>query len=112
MAEKKVIITKPIKKIKIKLSNINIVVPIQIKSETKLLKKLFNKKKFLKATKDVGKIISVKDVVARVSGLFKVLSWEMLRLGVLKIKGMVYDKKYIKSMRSEKSVAIKHWLMT
>jgi hypothetical protein len=91
MAVKNLIIAKPIKKIKIKLSNTNILVPVQIKSETKLLKKLFNKKKFLKATKDVGKIISVKDGVVRVSGLFKVLSGEMLHLGVLKIKGMVLN---------------------
>ncbi len=81
MEVKKPIIAKRIKKVS------NKVVPIQvlIKSETKLLKKVFNKKKFFRATKNVGKIISVKDGVVCVSGLFKVLSGEMVHLGVLNV---------------------------
>ena len=68
---------------------------IILKKKSKLLKKLLSKKKFFKATKDVGKIISVKDGVAKVSGLFNVLSGEMVYLGVLKIKGMVLSLEYI-----------------
>ena len=93
MEGKKVIITKHIKKIKIKLSNTNIVVPVQVlnKSETKLLKKLFNKKLFLNVTKDVGKIISVKYGVARVSGLFNFVFKKMRFLGILKIKAIFFN---------------------
>ena len=45
--------------------------------------------RFYKKATDTGKIISVKDGVARVNGLFGVLSGEMVHLGVLKIQGMV-----------------------
>jgi proton translocating ATP synthase F1 alpha subunit len=60
--------------------------------------KHFNKKKVRKALSsfifyeealDTGKIISVKDGVARVNGLFGVLSGEMVYLGLSKLQGMV-----------------------
>ena len=43
---------------------------------------------------DAGKIISVKDGVARVSGLLGVLSGEMVHLGLSKIQGMVLSLEY------------------
>jgi len=43
---------------------------------------------------DAGKIISVKDGVARVSGLLGVLSGEMVHLGISKIQGMVLSLEY------------------
>jgi proton translocating ATP synthase F1 alpha subunit len=45
--------------------------------------------KFYEEALDTGKIISVKDGVARVNGLFGVLSGEMVHLGKYKIQGMV-----------------------
>jgi proton translocating ATP synthase F1 alpha subunit len=45
--------------------------------------------KFYEQALDTGKIISVKDGVARVNGLFGVLSGEMVQLGITKIQGMV-----------------------
>merc|ERR1711976_153459 len=45
--------------------------------------------KFYDGILDTGTIISVKDGVARVSGLLGVLSGEMVHLGVSKIQGMV-----------------------
>jgi proton translocating ATP synthase F1 alpha subunit len=60
--------------------------------------KKFNKKKvrnvlssfkFYEEALDIGKIVSVKDGVARVNGLFGVLSGEMVHLGVFKLQGMV-----------------------
>jgi proton translocating ATP synthase F1 alpha subunit len=45
--------------------------------------------KFYEEALDTGKIISVKDGVARVNGLFGVLSGEMVFLGIRKVKGMV-----------------------
>jgi len=60
--------------------------------------KKFNKKKvrnvlssfkFYEEALDIGKIVSVKDGVARVNGLFGVLSGEMVQLGVFKLQGMV-----------------------
>ena len=43
---------------------------------------------------DAGKIISVKDGVARVSGLLGVLSGEMVHLGLSKIQGMLLSSEY------------------
>ena len=45
--------------------------------------------KFYEEALDTGKIISVKDGVARVNGLFGVLSGEMVLLGAAKLQGMV-----------------------
>jgi F-type H+-transporting ATPase subunit alpha len=47
------------------------------------------KKLKFKGASETGKIISVKDGVAKVSGLFTVLSGEMVYLGILKVQGMV-----------------------
>jgi len=47
------------------------------------------KLKFYTGSLDTGKIVSVKDGVAKVNGLFSVLSGEMVYLGYLKIQGMV-----------------------
>jgi proton translocating ATP synthase F1 alpha subunit len=44
---------------------------------------------FYEEALDTGKIISVKDGVARVNGLFGVLSGEMVYLGLSKLQGMV-----------------------
>lgn len=56
----------------------------------KKLKNFLSKKKFYIASGEVGQIISVKDGVAKVSGLFNVLSGEMVNLNTFfKIKGMV-----------------------
>lgn len=58
--------------------------------KTKKLKNFLSKKKFYMASGEVGQIISVKDGVAKVSGLFNVLSGEMVNLNTFfKIKGMV-----------------------
>jgi proton translocating ATP synthase F1 alpha subunit len=58
--------------------------------------KLLSKKKFYKATGDVGTIISVKDGVAKVSGLFNVVSGEMVYfLGLSGLKGMVLSLAFI-----------------
>jgi F-type H+-transporting ATPase subunit alpha len=38
---------------------------------------------------DTGRVLSVKDGVARINGLFGVLSGEMVLLGISKIQGMV-----------------------
>jgi proton translocating ATP synthase F1 alpha subunit len=45
--------------------------------------------KFYEEALDTGKIISVKDGVAKVNGLVGVLSGEMVHLGVYKLQGMV-----------------------
>jgi proton translocating ATP synthase F1 alpha subunit len=45
--------------------------------------------KFYEEALDTGKIISVKDGVARINGLFGVLSGEMVQLGCTKLQGMV-----------------------
>merc|ERR1711976_219256 len=50
--------------------------------------------KFYDGILDTGTIISVKDGVARVSGLLGVLSGEMVHLGVSKIQGMVLSLEY------------------
>ncbi len=42
----------------------------------------------------VGRILAVKDGVAKVEGLLSVLSGEMVTLGVFKIKGMVLSLEY------------------
>jgi F-type H+-transporting ATPase subunit alpha len=60
------------------------------KTKKKQLKKILSKKKFYLASGEVGQIISVKDGVAKVTGLFNVLSGEMVNLNTFfKIKGMV-----------------------
>jgi len=53
------------------------------------LRKVLSSFKFYEEALDTGKIISVKDGVARVNGLFGVLSGEMVHLGMEKIQGMV-----------------------
>ena len=53
------------------------------------VRKILSSFKFYEEALDTGKIISVKDGVARVNGLFGVLSGEMVQLGVSKIQGMV-----------------------
>lgn len=55
----------------------------------KTVRKVLSSFKFYEEALDTGKIISVKDGVARVNGLFGVLSGEMVHLGLLKIQGMV-----------------------
>jgi len=60
------------------------------KKTTKVnLKNTLKALKFYEEALDTGKIISVKDGVARVNGLFGVLSGEMVQLGIEKIQGMV-----------------------
>jgi len=53
------------------------------------VRKILSSFKFYEEALDTGKIISVKDGVARVNGLFGVLSGEMVQLGIAKIQGMV-----------------------
>lgn len=60
----------------------------------KKLKKMLSSFKFYEKALDTGKIISVKDGVARVNGLFGVLSGEMVHLGIEKIQGMVLSLEY------------------
>jgi proton translocating ATP synthase F1 alpha subunit len=55
----------------------------------KNVRKILSSFKFYEEALDTGKIISVKDGVARVNGLFGVLSGEMVQLGIAKIQGMV-----------------------
>jgi proton translocating ATP synthase F1 alpha subunit len=55
----------------------------------KTVRKVLSSFKFYEEALDTGKIISVKDGVARVNGLFGVLSGEMVHLGLSKIQGMV-----------------------
>jgi F-type H+-transporting ATPase subunit alpha len=50
--------------------------------------------KSYKGALETGKVSSVKDGVAKVSGLFGVLSGEMVNLGINKIKGMVLSLEY------------------
>jgi F-type H+-transporting ATPase subunit alpha len=50
--------------------------------------------KFYTGALETGKVTSVKDGVAKVSGLFGVLSGEMVNLGINKIKGMVLSLEY------------------
>jgi F-type H+-transporting ATPase subunit alpha len=50
--------------------------------------------KFYEEALDSGVVLSVKDGIAQVSGLFGVLSGEMVFLGSLKIKGMVLSLGY------------------
>lgn len=70
---------------------------VQIKKKKKTkskLKKMLSSFKFYEKALDTGKIISVKDGVARVNGLFGVLSGEMVHLGIEKIQGMVLSLEY------------------
>ena len=55
----------------------------------KTVRKVLSSFKFYEEALDTGKIFSVKDGVARVNGLFGVLSGEMVHLGLSKIQGMV-----------------------
>ena len=55
----------------------------------KTVRKVLSSFKFYEEALDTGKIISVKDGVARVNGLFGVLSGEMVHLGLSKLQGMV-----------------------
>ena len=54
-----------------------------------IVRDILKKFKFYEEALDTGKIISVKDGVARVNGLFGVLSGEMVQLGISKLQGMV-----------------------
>ena len=60
----------------------------------KNIKKTLKLVKFYEEALDTGTIISVKDGVARVNGLFGVLSGEMVFLGIAKIQGMVLSLEY------------------
>jgi proton translocating ATP synthase F1 alpha subunit len=60
----------------------------------KNIKKTLKLVKFYEEALDTGTIISVKDGVARVNGLFGVLSGEMVFLGISKIQGMVLSLEY------------------
>jgi proton translocating ATP synthase F1 alpha subunit len=60
----------------------------------KNIKKTLKLVKFYEEALDTGAIISVKDGVARVNGLFGVLSGEMVFLGIAKIQGMVLSLEY------------------
>jgi F0F1-type ATP synthase alpha subunit len=61
-----------------------------IDQNTITLKEVLVIKNFYISSGEVGQIISVKDGVAKVSGLFNVLSGEMVNLNTFfKIKGMV-----------------------
>jgi proton translocating ATP synthase F1 alpha subunit len=53
------------------------------------VRQVLSRFKFFEKALDGGKIISVKDGVARVNGLFGVVSGEMVQLGMAKIQGMV-----------------------
>ena len=55
----------------------------------KKVRKVLSSFKFYEEALDTGKIISVKDGVARVNGMFGVLSGEMVHLGLSKLQGMV-----------------------
>jgi proton translocating ATP synthase F1 alpha subunit len=70
-------------------SNIKDSKKITVRVTDTLLKSKVSKIKFYKNALDTGKIITVKDGVARVNGLFGVLSGEMVYLGVSRIQGMV-----------------------
>jgi proton translocating ATP synthase F1 alpha subunit len=61
----------------------------KIEKKILTLKSRLSKIKLYKNALDTGKIITVKDGVAKVNGLFGVLSGEMVHLGILKIQGMV-----------------------
>jgi proton translocating ATP synthase F1 alpha subunit len=60
-----------------------------VKNQKKNLRKVLSKFNFYEEALDTGTIISVKDGVARVNGLFGVLSGEMVQLGIEKVQGMV-----------------------
>jgi proton translocating ATP synthase F1 alpha subunit len=55
----------------------------------KNVRKVLSSFKFYEEALDTGKIISVKDGVARINGLFGVLSGEMVHLGATQLQGMV-----------------------
>jgi F0F1-type ATP synthase alpha subunit len=55
----------------------------------KVVRKVLSSFKFYEEALETGRIISVKDGVARVNGLFGVLSGEMVYLGIAEIQGMV-----------------------
>jgi proton translocating ATP synthase F1 alpha subunit len=57
--------------------------------KNKNVRKVLSSFKFYEEALDTGKIISVKDGVARINGLFGVLSGEMVHLGVSQLQGMV-----------------------
>jgi F-type H+-transporting ATPase subunit alpha len=60
----------------------------------KSVRQILSTIKFYGEALDTGNIISVKDGVARVNGLFGVLSGEMVHLGIAKIQGMVLSLEY------------------
>jgi proton translocating ATP synthase F1 alpha subunit len=64
-------------------------VVLVVKNQKKNLRKVLSKFNFYEEALDTGTIISVKDGVARVNGLFGVLSGEMVQLGIEKVQGMV-----------------------
>lgn len=57
-------------------------------------KKLVKTKLYYVRSLDTGKILSIKDGIARVNGLFGVRSGEMVHLGVSKMQGMVLGLEY------------------
>lgn len=58
------------------------------------LKNFVNNFDFFKNILENGRILSIKDGVAKVSGLFGVKSGEMVELGISKVKGMVLSLEY------------------
>ena len=66
----------------------------KVKGIRRSVRKALTSFNFYDEVLDAGKIISVKDGVARVSGLLGVLSGEMVHLGVSKIQGMVLSLEY------------------
>jgi len=62
--------------------------------KNRYIRKTLKLVKFYEEALDTGTVISVKDGVARVSGLFGVLSGEMVYLGISKIQGMVLSLEY------------------
>jgi hypothetical protein len=62
-----------------------------------IVRDILKKFKFYEEALDTGKIISVKDGVARVNGLFGVLSGEMVQLGISKLVG---QKPYIEQVKA------------
>jgi proton translocating ATP synthase F1 alpha subunit len=60
-----------------------------MKLKNKKVRKILSSFKFYEEALDTGKITSVKDGVARINGLFGVVSGEMVHLGFHKLNGMV-----------------------
>jgi F0F1-type ATP synthase alpha subunit len=64
-----------------------------MKKQKKRINKSLRSFKF-KGALETGKVLSVKDGVAKVSGLFGILCCEMVNLGINYVKGMVLSLEY------------------